>query len=192
MAFNKARTKELLKKELNKDVLEEIIALNMGLVYSQLKSFNLLNDPDALSLALDGLYKAIISYKSDTAEFSTYATVCIRNGILQAIRSNKDFARVCSLQALFDSIGDAAYQNRALVDEGIVINNEDLIYRSINEIVSEASPSVARVLTCWIESDFTLLNKEIAEKLAVSQPYVNRVINTFRAKLAKKLKEENY
>lgn len=182
MTFNKARTTELLSKERTLNSINEIIVINEGLVHAQLKLFKLADNQDACSFAFEGLYKAAVSYSTNSsAKFSTYATVCIKNSIRQAIRNNKEPVRIQSIN------DNDAYENNFIEQA-----SQNILKNVILELLEQTAPSARAVLKYWIDSDYTVQNKEIASYLNVSQPYVNKVINMFRTKLAAKLKGEQY
>lgn len=168
--------------------IERLIELNKGLVVYNLVSFGLTNDHDAISYAFDGLHKAIVNYDTNsTACFSTYATVCIKNSIRQAIRNNSEPVILIPLEATIES----EINGPANDVETLLIANErfDALSNIINEIICAEAPSARRVLQYWIDSDFTAINQNIADAFNVSQPYVSKVINKFRCKLANKLRE---
>src|SRR5690554_1463642 len=68
----------------------DLIAKNKGLVYKQLHSYSLINDPEAVSLGFEALLNAIETYdRSKSVKLSTYATVCINNALGNYIRRMK-------------------------------------------------------------------------------------------------------
>ena len=86
----KDETKQLNNLELE----EELVCKNYGLVVSQALSFSNENSQflleDYIQVGLIGLLKAIREYKEDKAKFSTFATVCIRNHMLNLLRRTKN------------------------------------------------------------------------------------------------------
>lgn len=192
LTYNKEMTERLLRDVRTKQNIEELIELNIGLVRSQLSSFNLLHDHDALSFALEGLYKAIITYDANsTAAFSSYAVVCIKNSIRQSLRNRKEPVVIVSLECTIETEElHSAFINTEHA-ETIVINIERVsrLKEVISELLSAEGPSSRKVIEYWINSDFKALNQTIADKLCVSQPYVNKVINRFRNRLQNRLQE---
>ena len=184
MSYDKELTMRLLSAPLTNESIELLIGLNIGLVNKQLNAFSLTDNHDALSFAIDGLYKAILNYNG-SASFSTFATVCIRNSIRQAIRSNKSKLHTVPIDEISSSM---VAQAQCLLDPFAQDRYEVLVFL-VEELIQAETASVQRVLRFWFDSDCTLLNKEIACSLNVSQPYVNKIINNFRRKLEIKLKE---
>ena len=94
----KDETKQLNNLELE----EELVCKNYGLVVSQALSFSNENSQflleDYIHVGLIGLLKAIREYKEDKAKFSTFATACIRNHMLNLLRRTKNKSSV-----IFDS-----------------------------------------------------------------------------------------
>lgn len=192
MAYDKKRTNELLQRgsQLSMADIDELIRLNIGLVGAQLKAFSLENDHDAISLAYEGLHKAILNYDiNNSANFSTYATVCIKNSIRQSLRNSKESVVLVSLDCILELDIEHKYNDAFVAVDNAGAITLDTISRIIDELISTESPSSKRVLQCWIASDYQAINKVIADKLNVSQPYVNGIINKFRQRLAKKLGE---
>ena len=68
--------------------INKLIEDNMGLVYKQLHRFNLAYDADSFSFAMEGLMNAAKTYNTKrNIKFSTYASACIYNAIMQHLRS---------------------------------------------------------------------------------------------------------
>lgn len=177
----KRRTIALFTAGLTKDNINELISINKGLIGSQLIAFNLADDQDAISMGYEGLHSAILNFNpSAGTSFSTYATVCIKNSIRQALRNKKDKIDIVSLEVL--SVGEEPKIEFATL-------SEEVIYNAIACVLANTAPSSRAILEVWVDSDFTLLNRDIADIADVSQPYVNKVINTFRQQLREKLKE---
>lgn len=87
-----------MKDEIEKidslELEEKLVCKNYGLVVSQALSFSNQNSQfsleDYIQVGLIGLLKAIREYKEDKAKFSTFATVCIRNNMLNLLRKTKN------------------------------------------------------------------------------------------------------
>lgn len=189
MTYDSERCNYLFNQERSKEVVNELVELNTGLVFDQLKSFNLYNDEDAISYAFEGLYKAVVTFNVDSGnKFSTYAVVCIRNSIQQLIRKRNSEAKVVLLSLdsfVIDTItlGDTIEDPRSRED-----NSKTIISAVYDIIDNHKNDKTKCILYEWVKSDFTATNREIAMRLGVSQPYVSNVINEFRARLRKKLR----
>lgn len=191
MKFDPSRVEHLLKQEKTEDVIEELIALNFGLVQTQLSKFYLLNDPEALSLSYEALYNAILTYKHKN-KFSTYATVCIYNSLGSYVRklnnqinSNTEVTEDEELHML--SCADPA-DKQLLVNEGIKYIN-----KSVNETIADIkNESHAIIVETWVDSNYTKSHTEIAKELGCSQSNVSSVIRRFKVLLKQKLEEMEY
>ena len=70
------------------DDINAMIAKHSGLIFNQLKKFNLAKDPEAESIGYEALYNAILTYdQSKNVQFSTYASVCIYNALGSYVRT---------------------------------------------------------------------------------------------------------
>lgn len=179
------------------DEVEKRIVDNMGLVYKQLHKFHRINDEDAFSCAMEGLMKAAQTYNGSTA-FSTYATVCIYNGIamyLRKLKKNSSIVIVSYNQHIDDdndNITLEAMLGTQVDPEAEYLSKERYSYivQCIEDLLNNtSSPQAKLALKYWVESDYTLHQKELAEKAGLTQSYVSRVISVFKHKLKKKLEE---
>lgn len=190
MAFDKALTEKLFSEERTLANINEIMEANVGLVYAQLATFNVGCNDNAESYALEGLYRAVINYNvGGGVAFSTFAIVCIRNAIRQVLRSDTRNQQCYSLQELMEMYGDTVYNNRELVTEMKQGIDEGCIRDIVEKLFTSETPSAKRVLRIWIDEDYSIKTSELAIMLDCSQAYVSTIINRFRRKLARKLKE---
>lgn len=178
--------------------IEDMIANNIGLLRAQLKRLALRGDCDAESIGYEALYTAASTFdESKGFKFSTYATCVIYNALGSYIRFLK---RKKQLDVM-------SYNNIAFSEDGI--NHEFVELLESPSSVEHAfmqselcnalhaaynysynrltNPKHAAIAKLWYECDGEISNKEIADKVGVSQPYVNQVINTFKFSLRKKL-----
>lgn len=183
--------------------LNSIIEDNIGLIKAQLKKLNLAYDPEAESIGYEALYNAVISFDADKGyRLSTYATCCIYNALGSYIRSiNKK-----------RQLEIVSYHNIAYVDDNTVHDFLDVLSDNTSveqdylqaELCAKVRTAYDEAYNCltnekhkaivllWHESDYTITNKEVARQVGVSQPYVNQVINTFKASLRKRLEDYYY
>lgn len=78
--------------KLGEDELERLFQENYGLLVSQAISFNPRTQyelDDYIQIAAIGMMKACKNFDSTKSKFSTFATVCIRNALLNHIRGEK-------------------------------------------------------------------------------------------------------
>jgi RNA polymerase sigma factor (sigma-70 family) len=178
--------------------LEKVIADNMGLVYKQLYKFNLVQDENAFSFAMEGLMSAAKTYNKEKGfAFSTYATSCIYNAIAQYTRSlnKKRKLDVISYDVIVDEEAETTFKD-LLPDtktlEDVVLKQElytvlmDKFYKCLDAIDNSAHVSVIQV---WQESDFTATQTEISNEVGLSQSQVSRVLSTFKYRLRKEMED---
>ncbi len=194
MAYDASCSDYLLKQPKTKEIVEELIELNEGLVGAQLTAFNLHGDPDAISYGFEGLFNAVNTYDhSKKIVFSTYATVCIRNNIQNLLRKRKSEQRTptVSFNESVPGTEGITYEDLLYVlDKTDLYDNSNLIVDIVRKTLSSYKNTKTHdILRIWIESGFKATEAYIATTTGVSQPYVNKVINQFRDKLRIKLKE---
>lgn len=69
---------------------EQLLLSNKGLVFHYLKRIGQLQNEDLFQIGMIGLLKAINTFdNTKNVAFSTYASTCIKNEILQTLRKNK-------------------------------------------------------------------------------------------------------
>ncbi len=178
--------------------VNKLIQDNMGLVYKQLHKFNRANDDDAYCYALAALGKAAMTYDSSkNVAFSTYATVCIYNGIAMYLREE---AKDKKLQVVsFDEpVDDTEGLNFAdMIAAPETVESEYMrkefyeklwqaFYVVYNSLPNERSKQVIRM---WRESDFRMTQSNIANATGISQAHVSRTLSVFKHKLKKELEE---
>lgn len=189
--YNATHVAYLLGEPKTKDVVNELIVLNYGLLNKQLSKFHLLNDPDALSYGYEALYNAILTYNSDRPnKFSTYASVCIYNKLgsyVRTLRAQKN-NNIISYEIPV-GIGTLA----DLLESDIVID-DDLMVSSIHSTLARCYHTLTnslfkQIIKLWILSEFTMTQVHIADKLGCSQTYVSQVLKQFKYKLEVMLRE---
>lgn len=192
----KARTLALFKKGLTKEVMNEIVVLNEGLIYSQINKLHLKDNDDALSEAYNAMFNAITTYDYEKdATFSSYATVCIYNSLGCLIRTmHTQFNKsITSYDKPLDEDG-----NLFLLDilessdtsDGHYLSNETvkIIDKAVTDTCHKWHNNTHKdIILTWRESGYTMLQSDIAETLGITQTYVSQVINKFRKELKKKL-----
>lgn len=172
-----------------------VIEANIGLIKTQLRRFNLLNDPDAESLGYEALWSAAESYDEARGyKFSTYATCCIYNILGSYIRT-KNKKRQLEVISYNNPVGD---DDDFLSVLSLVANSVEDTYLNaeLKQKIHEAAEFIAAgirsdnqlaIFTVWRESGYLLAEKEVARIVGVSQPYVSQILSTMRAKLRKRL-----
>ena len=147
---------------------------------------------DLVSIGTIGLIKGINTFSSDkNIKLATYASRCIDNEILMFLRKNKKIKTEVSIdQSLsFDGEGNELHL------EDVLGTDADIVTRGIEEetekklILDEVMRLKPRdrdiiVLRYGLMGHDELTQKEVAEKLGISQSYISRI----EKKVIKRLK----
>lgn len=183
--------------------INKLIANNLGLVYKQLKSFNLANDPDAKSIGYEALYNAIVNYDaSKGTKLSTVATVYIYNALGSYVRTLNAKRQIQTVSynniAFSDDTEDHEFLD--LLSAGTDIEKNYIqkelcrcAIQTFNDKYDKLTNEKHKViLKAWKDSEFTAQTKDIAAEVGVSQSYVSQVINNFKYTLRKELEDMYY
>lgn len=177
--------------------IEQMVKDNIGLAYHQLHRFNFAYDDDAVSYAMEALFKAAKTYDSDkNITFATYASACIYNGIQMYIRDlNKKRVATTPIETFTTDRGDVwipseSFKVLSAEDAAIAITTEE-IYGLAWKVVGtfKKSGTAYKCIKAWINSDFTLKTVEIAQLVGCSQSTVSKALIAFRNKLKEELKK---
>lgn len=177
-----------------------LIKTHSGLVYSQLHRFNLIQDPEAESIAYEALYNALTNFdESKGNAISTVATVYIYNALgsyLRTLNKQRQLQTV-SYHNIVDDDGNE-YVDTIATDTDI---ERDYVNREVGNIALKefytqydklANEKHKAILRLWRESEFSAQTTDIAKQTGVSQSYVSQVINNFKYNLKKKLEDVYY
>jgi RNA polymerase sigma factor (sigma-70 family) len=189
MRYDKERVAFLLTQEKTADNVNELVQLNYGLLYNQLKKFYLLNDPDAISFGYEALYNAIMTYAPEKSTFSTYVTVCIYNQLGCHVRSLN--TKIVTNTGSYEEIVSEdlrlidMLEVPGTVDEDILSEvGVDYLHRVFAFCYDKLTVEThKKVIDLWRDSEFTVTQAKIAEELSLSQSYVSYVIKCFRASM---------
>lgn len=175
---------------------EVLILRNMRLVAHMVKHYNFdeKDFEEYLSIGTIGLIKAIRTFDSEKgSRLATYASKCIDNEILMALRGDKKKNKDVSLQ---ETVGSDKEGNEIniidVVDNGekdfldayIIKNDIVTLYKGIDEVLSEREKEI-------IIKRYGLFNKkestqrELAENMGISRSYVSRIEKEALLKLRK-------
>ncbi len=147
---------------------------------------------DLVSIGTIGLIKGINTFSSDkNIKLATYASRCIDNEILMYLRKNKKIKTEVSIDASlsFDGEGNELHLEDVLgTDADIVtkeIEQEDDRKLMINEVLHlKPRDRDIMILRYGLLGHKELTQKEVAEKLGISQSYISRI----EKKVIKRLK----
>ena len=149
---------------------------------------------DLSGIGAIGLIKAVNTYNADKQiRLATYASRCIENEILMYLRKSSKTKNEVS----FDEPLKVDWDGNALLLSDILGTDADIVYREMDERddvlvlrkLIDALPAREKeiiTLRYGINTEKELTQKEVAEKLNISQSYISRL----EKKIIKKLKKE--
>ena len=154
-----------------------------------------INLEDLISIGTIGLIKAIGTYRRDkNIKLATYASRCIENEILMYIRKTACLKAEVSL----DEPINMDYDGNELLLSDILGTEEDMILkpmeddvdlRLLRQAVRELPPREREIITMryGLEGRQELTQKEVAQKMGISQSYISRLEKKIMLKLRKEL-----
>ncbi len=177
------------------DAKNKLIEHNLRLVvYLSKKYENTKIDlEDLVSIGTIGLIKGINTYKMDkNIKLATYASRCIDNEILMYLRKNKKRNADVSLEESlsFDAEGNELHLEDILGTAPDLVTKElednDLKMTLLNEIekLPKRDKEIMK-LRYGLFGEKEITQKELAERLNISQSYISRI----EKKVIKKIKE---
>lgn len=173
------------KDEGDWDARNQLIEHNLRLVAHIVKKF----DPkyedtdDLISIGTIGLIKGIQTFQSGkNIKLATYASRCIDNEILMHLRKNKKVKTEVSIDASLSLDGEG----NELHLEDVLGTDPDLVSKEIEKendkkiMLEEVMKLKPRdrdiiVLRYGLLGNDELTQKEVAEKLGISQSYISRI-----------------
>ena len=153
------------------------------------------NLEDLISIGTIGLIKAITTYRLDkNIKLATYASRCIENEILMHIRKIAGQKAEVSLDEPINTDHDG---NELLLSD-VLGTDEDVILRSLEDDVDikvlrqalQQLPDREREIVAMrfgLEGRKELTQKEVAQKLGISQSYISRLEKRIMLRLKKEL-----
>lgn len=179
--------KDLLKRLMKKDVEAKniLIERNLRLVVYIAKKFESsgVNIEDLVSIGTIGLMKAINSFNLDkNIKLATYASRCIENEILMFLRKNNKIKTEVSIDEPINT--DSEGNDLSLGD--ILGTDNDSIFKSVEDSDNKKVLDVAikklndrektiMQLRYGFNGYDELTQKEVADKLGISQSYISRI-----------------
>ena len=162
---------------------EQVVLNNIGLVAFSLKSLNQnVFDEDLYDLGLAGLCKAINGFdESKGAKFDTYAVLVIRGEILHSLRKKRVISSF-SLDEPYD-LGNGKLVNfYEMIADNRRFEEEIIADMQMKQIFSTLSDREKKIISLSIDGK---TQREIAEILGISQPFVSRIIKSIHNKWRK-------
>ena len=181
----------------SEDAKQLLIERNLRLVVFIARRFENtgVNLEDLISIGTIGLIKAIGTYRRDkNIKLATYASRCIENEILMHIRKISNQKAEVSL----DEPINMDYDGNELLLSDILGTDEDMILRPLEEDVDlcllrqavRDLPQREReivVMRFGLEGHQELTQKEVAQKIGISQSYISRLEKRIMLRLRKEL-----
>ncbi len=183
-----------LKDDGDESAKNKLIEHNLRLVVFLAKKYENtgIDLEDLVSIGTIGLIKGINTFSKDkNIKLATYASRCIDNEILMFLRKNKRIKTEVSIDASlsYDSDGNELHL------EDVLGTEKDLVSKNIEEetekkiMLSEIMHLKPRdrdimILRYGLLNSQELTQKEVAQKLGISQSYISRI----EKKVIKRLK----
>lgn len=176
---------------------QQLIERNLRLVVFIARRFENtgVNLEDLISIGTIGLIKAISTYRMEkNIKLATYASRCIENEILMHIRKISNQKTEVSL----DEPINMDYDGNELLLSDILGTDEDMILRPMEDEVDicilrqavKELPEREReivVMRFGLEGQQELTQKEVAQKMGISQSYISRLEKRIMNRLRKEL-----
>ena len=181
----------------SEEAKQKLIERNLRLVVFIARRFENtgVNIEDLISIGTIGLIKAISTYRRDkNIKLATYASRCIENEILMHIRKISNQKAEVSL----DEPINMDYDGNELLLSDILGTDEDMILRPMEDDVDlcllrqavRDLPDREREIVLMrfgLEGRKELTQKEVAQKLGISQSYISRLEKRIMNRLKKEI-----
>ena len=181
----------------NEGAKQRLIEHNLRLVVYIARRFENtgVNLEDLISIGTIGLIKAIGTYRRDrNIRLATYASRCIENEILMHIRKIAGQKTEVSLEEPINMDGEG---NELLLSD-ILGTDEDVVFRGLEEDVDIQClrQALARLperekeivtMRYGLEGRRELTQKEVAQRMGISQSYISRLEKRIMLRLRKEL-----
>ena len=154
---------------------------------------------DLISIGSVGLIKAVKTFRTDkNIKLATYASRCIENELLMQLRK---LSKIKGEVSLDKPLSDDGEGNQLLLAD-IMASETDEIASSMDsssdkEILWEILGRLERreqeimILRFGLEGQEELTQKEVADKLGISQSYISRIEKKILVKMKKELSKLN-
>ena len=178
---------ELLKRLMDKDQEAKniLVERNLRLVVYIAKKFENsgVNIEDLISIGTIGLMKGVNSYNLDkNIKLATYASRCIENEILMYLRKNNKIKTEVSIDEPINT--DSEGNDLSLAD--ILGTDNDSLFKSVEDSDNKKVLNMAikklnnrekiiMQLRYGFDGYNELTQKEVADKLGISQSYISRI-----------------
>lgn len=169
----------------DESVRSVLIERNLRLVVYIAKRFDNtgINIEDLISIGTIGLIKAVNTFRMDkNIKLATYASRCIENEILMYLRKNNRERTEVS----FDEPLNTDWDGKELLLSDVMGTDDDVVMRPIEEAadrqilhnaVNKLSPRERDIIALrfGLGGHQELTQKEVADKMGISQSYISRL-----------------
>ena len=193
--------KELLIRLNNNDEIARkiLVERNLRLVVYIAKKFenSAINIEDLISIGTIGLMKAINSFNMDkNIKLATYASRCIENEILMHLRKTQRIKTEVSIDEPINT--DSEGNDLALGD--ILGTENDVIFKQVEDSDNkkvidlaiknlDSREKIIMEMRYGFDGKNELTQKEVADKLGISQSYISRIEKKVIERLKKQFNE---
>ena len=195
--LSREREAELLGRLDQEDARQELIEHNLRLVVYIARRFENtgINIEDLISIGTIGLIKAVGTSRADkNIKLATYASRCIDNEILMYLRKNAGRKAEVS----FDEPLNTDYDGNELLLSDVLGTEADVVMRPLEDDVDLCLLSAALDTLTPREKEIITLRfglgggqeqtqKEVADKLGISQSYISRLEKRIIQRLKKEI-----
>ena len=195
--LTRERESELLARLEEEPARKELIEHNLRLVVYIARRFENtgVGIEDLISIGTIGLIKAVGTYRSDkNIKLATYASRCIENEILMYLRKN-----ACRKgEVSFDEPLNTDWDGNELLLSDVLGTEADVVMRPIEEdvdrsllaaAINQLSPREKEIITLrfGLGGGREQTQKEVADRLGISQSYISRLEKRIINRLKKEI-----
>ncbi len=183
----------------SQDARSVLIEHNLRLVVYIAKKFENagVNVEDLISIGTIGLIKAVNTFKLDkNIKLATYASRCIENEILMYLRRNTKLKSEVSLDEPLnvDWDGNELLLSDILGTENDIVSqrleeevNRKLLYGAMNKL--DPREKELMEMRFGLKTGHEMTQKEVADRLGISQSYISRLEKRIIARLQKEIRK---
>lgn len=178
---------------------QQLIEHNLRLVIYIAKKYEStgMDFEDIISIGSVGLIKAVKTFHSDKKiKLATYASRCIENEILMQLRKNTRTKKEVSLEQPLSqdkdgnvlSLAETLASDDDDIDQPLIMNDEKKAIWAVMNSLGTREREIM-LLRYGLEGQDELTQKEIADKMGISQSYISRIEKKVLSKMKKELQK---
>lgn len=169
----------------DEEARQKLIEHNLRLVAHIAKKYShsVIDSDDLVSIGSIGLIKAVRSYKPESGKLATYASRCIENEILMALRSSRKTRNEISLDDPIGSdregnevtLSDVLGTDENLVPDAVELNIESARALRMISALSDPRERTVLLMRYGLTDGIPQPQHEVARRLGISRSYVSRI-----------------